>query len=56
MEKAREKLRHSSFPGGSDVLEDKPESYENIDMSTEITRNSKIWGIRSNNYVNERRT
>lgn len=56
MEKAREKLRHSSFPGGFDVLEDKPESYENIDMSKEITRNSKIMGIRSNNYVNEHRT
>lgn len=56
MEKAREKLRHSPFPGGFDVLEVKPESYENIDMSKEITRNSKILDIRSNNYVNEHRT
>lgn len=56
MEKAREKLRRSSFPGDFDVLEDKPESYENIDMSKEITKNSKIMGIRSNNYVNEHRT
>lgn len=30
-------------------------SYENMELSKEITRNSKIMDIRSNAYVNEHR-
>lgn len=39
-------MRQIFFPFGSDVLEDKPESHENIEVSGEVTRNT-----RSNNYV-----
>ena len=39
-------MRQIFFPIGSDIIEDKPESHENIEVAELITRSTS-----SNNYV-----